>query len=265
MNITPELLDELDRKAQAATPGPWLLVDGDWIDSDCRCVTTQDRIDGPTIELATIKYGHPEAGMLEPFQSEQVAAGEYIAAADPTTVLAMIATIRQQRAELERLQGAPAEVPDGWADAYAAFKGAFDSPVARWKIDDEYAADARRRLRDFNDTMLAAAPAAPAAAAQEPHTYWVLFDAEAERPFIKKMLPEGFLAFFECESDARRALARNPGTDYKQVDYCPARPPAEQSDTVKVPREVLEVLLDDKNSAYPWAYDTVCTLLEDEV
>ena len=47
---------------------------------------------------------------------------------------------------------------------------------------------------------------------------WVLFDAEADKPYIKKMLPEGFLAFFDCEEDARRAKANNPGTDYKRID-----------------------------------------------
>ncbi len=90
--------------------------------------------------------------------------------------------------------------------------------------------------------MLAAAPAAPVA--QEPHTFWVLFDAAAEQRFIKKMLPEGFLAFFDCERDARLAKARNPGTDYKRVDYYAAPPAAEQPDTVPVPREQLEQLLD---------------------
>lgn len=47
---------------------------------------------------------------------------------------------------------------------------------------------------------------------------WVLFDAGADKPYIKKMLPEGFLAFFDCEEDARRAKANNPGTDYKRID-----------------------------------------------
>ena len=47
---------------------------------------------------------------------------------------------------------------------------------------------------------------------------WVLFDSEADKPYIKKMLPEGFLAFFDCKEDARRAKANNPGTDYKRID-----------------------------------------------
>jgi hypothetical protein len=40
-----------------------------------------------------------------------------------------------------------------WAEAYAAFIGAFDTPLARRQIDNEFAQDARRRLRDINDLV----------------------------------------------------------------------------------------------------------------
>jgi len=40
-----------------------------------------------------------------------------------------------------------------WQDAYAAFKGAFDTPVARRKVDDEYATDARERLAALNEML----------------------------------------------------------------------------------------------------------------
>lgn len=40
-----------------------------------------------------------------------------------------------------------------WDAAYAAFKGAFDTPVARRNMTDEYSADARRRIRDFDDSI----------------------------------------------------------------------------------------------------------------
>jgi len=49
-------------------------------------------------------------------------------------------------------QAAPA-VPEGWADAYAAFVGAFDTPQMRRLINDEYSNDARRRLRDLNSAL----------------------------------------------------------------------------------------------------------------
>lgn len=49
-------------------------------------------------------------------------------------------------------------------------------------------------------------------------TNWVLFDATADKPYIKKMMPEGFLAVFDSEEDAKRAKASHKGTDYKRID-----------------------------------------------
>lgn len=63
-------------------------------------------------------------------------------------------------AMIAAVPSAPAGVPDGWADVYAAFKGAFDTPAAWLKDNSEYANDARKRLREFNEAMLAAAPSA---------------------------------------------------------------------------------------------------------
>lgn len=42
-----------------------------------------------------------------------------------------------------------------WQNAYAAFQGAFDTPLARRRDNNEYAADARQRLRTLNDTFAA--------------------------------------------------------------------------------------------------------------
>lgn len=41
--------------------------------------------------------------------------------------------------------------PVGWNEAYAAFVGAFDTPLARRRQSDEFSNDARRRLREIND------------------------------------------------------------------------------------------------------------------
>ena len=49
--------------------------------------------------------------------------------------------------------------------------------------------------------------------------YWVLFDAKADQRYIKKCIEDGTLAFFDNESDAKRAKLKNPGTDYKRVAY----------------------------------------------
>lgn len=101
MGITEELLAELEEKARAAGAAHWIAVDGDGFDIDHRLITTVERFAAPTCELATIKYGHPNAGMLEPFQSEQVAASEHIAAANPATILALIAHIRTLEARMD--------------------------------------------------------------------------------------------------------------------------------------------------------------------
>lgn len=65
-------------------------------------------------------------------------------------------TINNWSGRLSKL--ASARVPDGWREAYAAFKGAFDTPAAWLRDDSDFARDARKRLREFNDAMLAAAP-----------------------------------------------------------------------------------------------------------
>jgi hypothetical protein len=52
-------------------------------------------------------------------------------------------------------------LPQLWNDAYMAFKGAFDSPMMRRKLDDEFSADARKRLRDFDETLRASPVAIP--------------------------------------------------------------------------------------------------------
>jgi hypothetical protein len=71
----------------------WQLVDGDGFEAGNRFVTSKRRIDDNKVAFAEINYGHPEAGMAEPFQSEQVAAGEFIAAASPAAVLGLLAEI----------------------------------------------------------------------------------------------------------------------------------------------------------------------------
>lgn len=83
---------ELKKLAEALDGAEWVLVDGDnSIDADNRFVTSQQRIDDNKVAFAEINYGHPDSGMAEPFQSQQVAAGEFIAAANPAAVLALIA------------------------------------------------------------------------------------------------------------------------------------------------------------------------------
>lgn len=58
----------------------------------------------------------------------------------------------EKRRQFLALFGANA---DEWREAFAAFQGAFDTPLARRRDDSEYAQDARRRLRAFNESMTA--------------------------------------------------------------------------------------------------------------
>lgn len=72
-------LDELERLGDAATPGPWICKEGEGFDEDDACITAEER-EG-MIDIAKIEYGSPNAGMEEPFQSEQTANAAYIVAA----------------------------------------------------------------------------------------------------------------------------------------------------------------------------------------
>jgi hypothetical protein len=40
-----------------------------------------------------------------------------------------------------------------WPDTYAAYCGVFATPLACRQIDNDYAKDARKRMRDFDDLM----------------------------------------------------------------------------------------------------------------
>lgn len=66
-----EWLDELERLRKAATPGPWICKEGEGFDEDDACITAEER-EG-MIDIAKIERGSPNAGMDEPFQSEQTA------------------------------------------------------------------------------------------------------------------------------------------------------------------------------------------------
>lgn len=74
-----EWLDELERLRKAATPGPWICKEGEGFDEDDACITAEER-EG-MIDIAKIERGSPNAGMDEPFQSEQTANATYIVAA----------------------------------------------------------------------------------------------------------------------------------------------------------------------------------------
>lgn len=74
-----EWLEELERLRKAATPGSWECREGEGFDEDDMLITAEER-EGK-IEIAKIEQGSPDAGMDEPFQSEQTANAAYIVAA----------------------------------------------------------------------------------------------------------------------------------------------------------------------------------------
>lgn len=74
-----EWFEDLEEKANAATPGPWVCKEGEGFDEDDVCITAEER-EG-MIDIAKIERGSPNAGMDEPFQSEQTANAAYIVAA----------------------------------------------------------------------------------------------------------------------------------------------------------------------------------------
>lgn len=77
---------------------------------------------------------------------------KFIAAANPARILSLLDRLEAYEKERAFLSAA-------WQDAYAAFKGAFDTPVARRKVDDEYATDARQRLAALNEMLSIEMPA----------------------------------------------------------------------------------------------------------
>lgn len=80
-----------------------------------------------------------------------------------------------------------------WQNAYAAFKGAFDTPVERRRYLNEYTEDARRRLREFNEAVIAAVAVLPAPTTGKDNFYsrsniddvWLCHDEQATTAMIE--------------------------------------------------------------------------------
>jgi hypothetical protein len=105
---------------------------------------------------------------------------EFIAACNPVAIASLLAELDRLRADRALRASAPAVLP-GWPEAYAAFQGAFDTPLARRKDNSDFAQDARRRLREFNEAMLAAAPNPPTGTAS-------IASAETDLRFIQERI-----------------------------------------------------------------------------
>ncbi|EFB6687017.1 TPA: ead/Ea22-like family protein [Escherichia coli] len=113
-------------KAEKATCGVWSLEYGEGrFDGDDALI---HREVAGYIPICRIEGAHPESGFDEDFQMEQQANAEFIAAANPATVLALLdelETAKKRIAELEaepvsqtyklnELSGNYPATPDGW-------------------------------------------------------------------------------------------------------------------------------------------------------
>ncbi|EFD1130475.1 DUF551 domain-containing protein [Escherichia coli] len=113
-------------KAEKATCGEWSIEYGDGsFDGDDALI---HREAAGYIPICRIEGSHPESGFDEDFQMEQQANAEFIAAANPATVLALLGELeaaKKRIAELEaelvsqtyklnELSGNSPVTPDGW-------------------------------------------------------------------------------------------------------------------------------------------------------
>lgn len=114
-------LDALEALAKAATPGPWVLDNSGW----SRPYSVPDRIAGGISEndWTNVIMPQDEQGGGSWSRDEDA---EYIAAADPSTILALIAELRRERERADRAEWAAGIVGDvaressgGWQDASA--------------------------------------------------------------------------------------------------------------------------------------------------
>ncbi|WP_145517516.1 hypothetical protein [Yersinia mollaretii] len=83
-------LDELKKAALAATPGPWFGIDEDWSDGNIQ-ITCESR--KGMIGIAKVEGGGADSGFIEPFKNEQQANAIFIALANPSALLDLIAQL----------------------------------------------------------------------------------------------------------------------------------------------------------------------------
>ncbi|OXV36117.1 hypothetical protein CDL55_03005 [Escherichia coli] len=116
----------LREAAEKATSGEWSLEYGDGrFDGDDALI---HREAAGYIPICRIEGAHPESGFDEDFQMEQQANAEFIAAANPATVLALLGELEAAKKRIAELEAEPVSqtcklnepsgnspvTPDGW-------------------------------------------------------------------------------------------------------------------------------------------------------
>lgn len=116
----------LHEKAEKATSGVWSLEYGEErFDADDALIHRE--VVG-YLPICRIEGAHPESGFDEDFQMEQQANAEFIAAANPATVLALLGELEAAKKRIAELEAEPVSqtcklnepsgnspvTPDGW-------------------------------------------------------------------------------------------------------------------------------------------------------
>ena len=116
----------LRAKAEKATCGEWSLEYGEGrFDGDDALI---HREAAGYIPICRIEGAHPESGFDEEFQIEQQANAEFIAAANPATVVALLGELETAKKRIAELEAEPVSqtcklnepsgnspvIPDGW-------------------------------------------------------------------------------------------------------------------------------------------------------
>ncbi|HAJ6787933.1 TPA: DUF551 domain-containing protein [Escherichia coli] len=116
----------LRAKAEKATCGVWSLEYGE-SRFDCDDALVHREVVG-YLPICRIEGAHPESGFDEDFQMEQQANAEFIAAANPATVLALLGELEAAKKRIAELEAEPVSqtcklnepsgnspvTPDGW-------------------------------------------------------------------------------------------------------------------------------------------------------
>jgi hypothetical protein len=122
--MTDADLDKLEALAKAATPGPWNDSGGSIDDFDAEC----------TMRIEWIANGIPKDGEKDAINANYRFDAAFIAAANPASILALIASARRDAEEIERLR---ARLTEQQADtafllARAGHAGSCSFAPGRW-------------------------------------------------------------------------------------------------------------------------------------
>ncbi|EDI9466251.1 ead/Ea22-like family protein [Salmonella enterica] len=139
----------LRAKAEKATCGEWSLEYGESrFDGDDALI---HREVAGYIPICRIEGAHPESGFDEDFQIEQQANAEFIAAANPATVLALLDENLQLQREKDAIEAVALALRDDMRDAREKLEAAEHRIAEHRKVLNSIAAVARRYLPDYDE------------------------------------------------------------------------------------------------------------------